>query len=567
MDSENRIINQLSRILSIATDELLISISNKGTVNRAKKDLEKQREHIFLSESETGEITAAIGEEATVTFSENLTDCKCTCPSSSICRHIITAILYGAEYLKALEQSENSNSESAEKKEYTSLDFPELNAVTFEELKKLTGKKDYASFVASIRKKNEAEFQYGELLQVFLKSQNTTVYFPQTASISGAVCSCKEKKFCRHKGYALTAYLLQERGKDLPLEDETAKIGKTEQELLEFVMEQMKSYLEKGMSSLTEEVIRETQRVYIRAYGRKLYRLAEEEKLLSGEFASYFSRNVNFSNTRTLHLICKIYNRAFLLLDMKDEKKKNLLIGKRREESLQIEELPLFGLGAVQRLTKRNDLLVSVYFYCPDFKEILILSTLRPVENNLEALADYLFQAGLLWKEEFSIQSICSAKLSVKGAVITSGRISGTKNTSAEVLGETTEEEIKKFALLSFHSLREQLRKNSYQYFAPYYEAASVHLVKIKETGECTYDSVKQRLTILVIDDVGEELLMEIRYSEASKKAIARLEKQEAGLNFTYLLGSFTEQNGKLSGILLAGFSGGRIVNLYFDVL
>lgn len=567
MDSENRIIEQLSRILFAASDELFISISNKGTVNRAKKDLEKQRDNIQLSVSEKGTVLAAIGSEAEVTFSDNLTDCQCSCPSTSICRHIITAFLYGAEYIKEASGAGTLETESAPKKEYSNLDFPELNALTCEDLKKLTGKKDYASFVASVRKKSEAEFSYGELLQVSLKSQNVTVYFPPSASVAGAVCSCKEKNLCRHKGYALTAYLMQERGAELPLEEETMEIGKEERELLEFVQAQMEKYLEKGMASLTEEVVRETQRVYIRAYGRKLFRLAEEEKLLSSEFSAYFSRNVSFSNTRVLHLICKIYNRVSLLLTVKDTGKKNLLIGKRREESLLIEDLTLLGLGVVPRLTKRNDLLVSAYFYCLDFKEILILSTLRPVEHKIEPLSEFLYQAGILWKEELSFNRIYSARISIKGAVITSGRISGTKNTSADILGETKEEEIRKLALVDFSSLKEQLRKNTYQYFAPYFEAASVYLVKIKKIQDIIYDSVRQKLTLSVLDDTGEKLLMEIKYSEASKKAISCLEKQGMELGFTYLLGSFSEQNGKLTGTLFGGFAGGKVYPLYFGAV
>ena len=75
--------------LAAIGDDYLIGLANKGIVNRAYKD--------------KGEVTAeilSIGEEASVKVGEEtvtvripLGDSRCTCPSRSICRHVILGIL------------------------------------------------------------------------------------------------------------------------------------------------------------------------------------------------------------------------------------------------------------------------------------------------------------------------------------------------------------------------------------------------------------------------------------------------------------------------------------------
>lgn len=70
-------------------DDYLIGISNKGIVKRAYKDKEETAAEIVSAEEEA---RVKVGEE-TVTVRFPLGESKCTCPSRSICRHVVQAIL------------------------------------------------------------------------------------------------------------------------------------------------------------------------------------------------------------------------------------------------------------------------------------------------------------------------------------------------------------------------------------------------------------------------------------------------------------------------------------------
>lgn len=591
MDSENRIIEQLRLLLAGVTEELLISMSNKGTVNRGKKDLEKLKDSMAFFVQPDGSVTVRIGEDAEVTLGSGPAECACTCPSTSLCRHIVTAIFYGKDYLAnsaaagaggqadetgagiGEQTKEQAGGALNESHPLTPEDMAELNCLTPDEVRKLVGRKEYASILMSVKKKNEAEFHYEEMLKVTIPSQKVTVYYPKVNSIQGSICSCKSKDMCRHRSYALISYLLTQRGAELTLEEDVPEFTDRQKELLAQVKERMAGYLDRGMASLTPDTVKELERFYIRAYGMKFYALAGEIKLLSSYFYEYFGKNVSFSNTRTLHQICRIHNRADALLAAGEETRGELA-GKLKEESLQLNSLTLFGLGAAARLTKRRDLLASQYFYCPDLKEFLVLSTLRPVESDVQAsrgmdtmverTKTYLYTSGLFWAEEYSLKQLSGAKVTVRDAVVTNGKISGTKSTFCKTEELVNAGDLDSFAVSDFSKLQSLLRAHSYQYFSGYHEADSLYLLKLEKMGEPSYDMIKQRLLLPAFDKNGQEMMLEIRFNEVTRNAIEAMEQEVYRPDFHFVLVKASERRGKLWGELLSGFDDRGIRDLYF---
>ena len=81
--------NQLAAAIYNADEESLISLANKGIYKRAVKDAENAEADIM--ESETAAEVSVGGEKCVITVP--LGESRCTCPSRTVCRHIITAIL------------------------------------------------------------------------------------------------------------------------------------------------------------------------------------------------------------------------------------------------------------------------------------------------------------------------------------------------------------------------------------------------------------------------------------------------------------------------------------------
>ncbi len=89
-------------LLADVDDDYLTGLSNKGIVKRAYKDKEEAAGQI----DEIGEeAVVKVGEE-TVRVRVPLGECKCTCPSRSICRHVVHAVLVLKEhYAKESEET------------------------------------------------------------------------------------------------------------------------------------------------------------------------------------------------------------------------------------------------------------------------------------------------------------------------------------------------------------------------------------------------------------------------------------------------------------------------------
>ena len=141
---------ELRALLGQVDDDYLIGLGNKGILKRAYKDLEQEnpvaqwqqeKVKIRLSE-ETCEICVPLGEST------------CTCPSRSMCRHIVTAVLWLKKNLgtgdcgeqeagdgSAAEKAEGAGQAGEAGKEGTpgQPQFAEFLALPLERLKKACG--------------------------------------------------------------------------------------------------------------------------------------------------------------------------------------------------------------------------------------------------------------------------------------------------------------------------------------------------------------------------------------------------------------------------------------------
>ena len=81
--------NELLKAVAAADEDLLISLANKGLYKRACKDIEGILPDI-KNNGDTAEVS--IGGE-TVTLKAPLSECRCSCVSRTVCRHILSAIL------------------------------------------------------------------------------------------------------------------------------------------------------------------------------------------------------------------------------------------------------------------------------------------------------------------------------------------------------------------------------------------------------------------------------------------------------------------------------------------
>lgn len=126
----------LKQTLANTGDDVLVALSNKGIVKRAYKDLEQEQPVVNFKGAEA-EVTLA---EAVCTIRLPLEESVCSCPSRSMCRHRIAAIVWLKRECSG-EKQPFSGEELAAKREAVPDKKPEEKPLETEEKKKRAEKK------------------------------------------------------------------------------------------------------------------------------------------------------------------------------------------------------------------------------------------------------------------------------------------------------------------------------------------------------------------------------------------------------------------------------------------
>lgn len=89
--------NEMQDILSQIDDDYLIGLSNKGIVKRAYKDLENAAVSIENETAAAAKELIVFVDDVTCRLTLPIGESTCTCPSRSMCKHIVMAVIFAKE--------------------------------------------------------------------------------------------------------------------------------------------------------------------------------------------------------------------------------------------------------------------------------------------------------------------------------------------------------------------------------------------------------------------------------------------------------------------------------------
>ena len=179
--------NEVKKAVVSADEDSLIALANKGIYKRACKDIDGVKPE-FTENAD--DITVSVGGE-TVNIKAPLSECKCSCVSRTVCRHIIGAIVLMKEVFKdetIPEQEEPKTPEipeSTEKAEESKApETPEKNS------KKSKAEKDDSLSEKDIAKINDCARQSLNILGDIIKRGLVRIpeSAPENLEISAVQC-------------------------------------------------------------------------------------------------------------------------------------------------------------------------------------------------------------------------------------------------------------------------------------------------------------------------------------------------------------------------------------------
>ena len=524
---------ELKKLLAQTDEEYLIGLSNKGTVKRAYKDLEQESPSVVW-EGEEAEVTL---KEAVCRIRAPLGESTCSCPSRSVCRHLITAVLYLKRKLEksvpSQEKETGTEEEAAETLSFGTL-IPELEqellSIPAGRLRQACKTKGYREFLRHLDQGELPELETGA------SGSLLTVRFPWNqmvvkllSPLEHSTCSCHSRELCVHKAQAVLAFQLQKGTLTRKqLEDGRKEAGEWDLEELSQAAGAMKAGLSlqllTGLSRLSPEAEESMERLAVISHGAGLPDFETAFRSAASEYRQYFQRSGAFRTESLLARLLGLYARAAVLEQTKEPEKLRTLAGTFRDTYAPVPRLHLTAIGGRSFQSKAGYAGERYYFLETEQKRWYTWTDVRPVfyEGIRRRPAGNYEQEQAPWGLNCSRADMMELEFYLDQAkAAEDGRLSVSRETKSEIAGQRNlaREEIREMVVWDYRELLSMLEGQE-----------PLVLAGAARCGEGRFDSVKQRFTMDISDRDGRRISVAVNYSKEEKLTIQALERLSARL-------------------------------------
>lgn len=550
-------------LLKDIDDDYLVGISNKGIVKRAYKDKE---EGCFEVLSDGDEAQVKVGDE-TVTIHFPLAESKCTCPSRSICRHVVLGILVLKEYAAANagedsinetadetetekvketdatpDKSETENEESETDKSHNLQEKlkEEIAAFPLTNIRKAMGNRQFQNLVGLIKAGQRPKILYSSTITVQLPTQDITVKL--LSPLEYSTCTCHKKELCAHKAEAILWCKLEE---DQITQDMLgAEIMESPEydidEIRKAVM-QIKEFLEElintGLSRTSPDVLDYLERLAIICHNAKLAEFEGYLRALNDSYEKYLKRKASFQVKDLMMQLTRLYKRVNILLNTKNNSQIAKYAGEFKAQYRLKGNLDLVGIAIEHFESQTGYTGETVYFLEENTKEWYTYTAARPVFYDTKRRRGQTEKAQAPWEIQASMEDLSQLRIHLTGAKCDDRRrLSSSQDTKGEITGvrkkenALTEEELSGWYYKDFGRLfEEHIGKHKKQWLKEDSDDQNVagELVFIRPDSfeKAEFSQTEQKLYMRLYDESGKEVLVEVPYSKNESWGIRYLER------------------------------------------
>lgn len=510
----------LSAALAAADENYLIGLCNKGTVNRAKKDLAALTSPEAVPEQDG--VTVKLGDVSCF-ITAPLGESRCSCPSSAVCRHRIAAILWLKERLDA----EPSASTSAPAPPPDS-EFQALRAYPTDKLARQLGPKRLSA--ALFRHQSGAGPQITETSVVTVDMPWLSACVRLLEPLEHSTCTCHSKTFCPHKAEALLYWQLKEGIADPALLQAAQPAGaaldlEAARGVCRAVQEALAAQLATGLSRMPPGVCETVERMAALCHTAKLPELERALRALHGEYAAYFSRSATYRDAALLQRLSTAFRLAGAL-EAADEETALPLAGTFRDDYLPVGGLKLYLLG-MREFSGRSGYAGTIYYFWErDARQFYTFTHVRPTFYERDSRRRS--SPAVPWGLPCPLHQAWNHSLDLANAKATrTGNLSASEQCQATLLdrcdpGCVYPEECVRtdFALLLEG------------YSTPHTpERDRLAVVRPQRCEPQPYDPVQQRFTMRLLDGAGRDLWLEVHYKKEEARVVDLLEELAHSLN------------------------------------
>lgn len=540
---------QAKAFVPYATESFLVTLANKGLYKRALKDLESA-ERIELNASGNG--IQVILDDVTVTLSPSIAQSTCSCPSKTVCKHILMGVLSASAYVssagaaslspveeeKLLSGPISSAPESLESSQESSSDpssepWEELKKIDIAALRKQAGKKLFEDTLRLIQDGWTADLTEGDMLEATLNTENISVYFPRRNSLEGAVCKCGASGLCKHKLIAILSYLSSRKGELSSLEEGNSLSLLTDETLM--LLEPADKFiihlLDKGMISCGENEVEAAIQYSIRMETCGIGNLARLFRSLSTDLENMLAKHVGFSQIVTFSTLSRLHNTMRLILSNRQDKHLlSQLIENTRSDYYTTPIGHFIALGACPWQTRSGYFGITAYFFYQEKQAICTYTvSMADYYEQTEALADMdnlsrQYQKSGHWGGSVSLAALSHAEFTLRNFKLNSqNRLSSSSQTQCELTGTVDSKNITLLSELPLFSGVAMESEMKYDYFQKKQPPRLV-LVPFTRLADADFNHTEQKLFLTLEGKETDGIEIMLSYNEMTQNAIRYLE-------------------------------------------
>jgi len=505
--------------LKVIDDAYLIGIANKGLVNRAHKEVTNGEITVTVTDSL---LEAAFSDGTAVKVQETLTKFECSCPSRTICKHVLMAFIKAAQTSDTAESTtEASIGAEIETGDEAGSDtnFDYLLVYTQDSLVKEYGKKVYNDILFKIKSGEPCLIEEGSILNVKMMEGSISVRFLPASTINESICTCKTSK-CPHRLEAILQYIRFKTGA-LPFEIITQD-GVVSEEIIPHVMTFVEDVYRIGLFRLPPEYSEKCSQFATLCHGAGFAIFERLFEACGYELNLYEQKNAGFNINRLIKNLAEIYQ---VCNAIRTGKNAVALAGKFKRQYMELPKIQVLGLGAYPWYAASGFCGVTAVFYCIQLKRMLTFSSSLPAESENEGLAaiNKFWKIKSAWNLHISLDQLAKGEFSLTGAKVSdNGRLSSSESTTGNIDHAQTDcDSLHNIMLDDFTKLKDV--------FSTDIDNPQVVYAVLKPTGmdNGTFNRITQEYTIYITDRFENSLVLTIPYSKTNEITLLNFEYME----------------------------------------
>lgn len=501
----------IQNALAAADEAYLVGMSNKGTYKRACKDAEAADVSVTYGE-DAAEVS--IGGE-TCTVKNPLWESTCSCPSRSVCRHLIAAMIWL-----------RTHGEQEEADEELPPDVPAalpdalretLGSVTFAELQRAMGSRvsDY------VKQLGEITLEESSILAGTLPDGTAVrLLYP----LEGSTCACHKKELCAHKAAVILAWQAKEgiahpeeflQKASIVPDEEAARIRESAASSYALLSD----VLRWGLVRLPENLTEHLEAAAVQSHALNM---ADAEQMLRSVGSTLEENRNRRAIFRTELLVSRICRTARYLEKLQSETLTEEMLGQfRGSYEQQKNDLTILPIG--QREVRGGDYEGMVYYFLnldeSAEQRFLTVSDLRPAfydSVNLKRVPKVM-----PWGTGQPVSTLMRSKMILHNAKISDGKLSTSQETAVvdRAKANLDCDEIRNLICTDFRQIAVKLAERP-----PVKETDRLCFVHPEKCLSSGFDAHAQQFRMAIADAADNVVEIRVRYQAEQKKFIEQLE-------------------------------------------